>query len=201
LLPTVFSPPERQVRALYTERTITVYQAYPDEFAEASLAEGRFPRPFTRKTWINPSFLRMMYRSGWATKRDRERVLAVQITREGFEWALRHSALTSYEPGTYASPEEWAERRQENPVEITWDPERSVTLAPLPWRAIQLGLSREAVTRYARTWITGLTDVTAIAHQLRDLVAAGEHEAAQDVLPAELPYELPGELRHRIGVR
>jgi hypothetical protein len=46
-------------------------------------------------TWIKPSFLWMMYRCGWATKPGQERVLAIQITREGFEWhsPTRPSAL------------------------------------------------------------------------------------------------------------
>ena len=40
-------------------------------------------------TWIKPSFLWMMYRCGWGLKEGQETVLAVEITREGFEWALR----------------------------------------------------------------------------------------------------------------
>lgn len=46
-----------------------------------------------------------MYRPGWATKPGQECVLAVKITREGFEWALAHAALSHYEPGTYMPTE------------------------------------------------------------------------------------------------
>ena len=62
--------PARQVRALYDGDTITVYQAYSSSIAEPALRAGRFVPPFsrTRMTWIKPSFLWMMYRSGWATK-------------------------------------------------------------------------------------------------------------------------------------
>ncbi len=79
----------RAVRALYTESAITVYQAYPDAIADAALAAGTFVPPFKRErmTWIKPSFRWMAYRCGWARKPDQERVLAVEITREGFEWA------------------------------------------------------------------------------------------------------------------
>ena len=75
----VVSVPARQIRAVYTAETITVYQAYPPEIAEAALAAGRFVPPFKRDrmTWIKPSFLWMMYRCGWATKPGQERVLAV----------------------------------------------------------------------------------------------------------------------------
>lgn len=81
--------PPRQVRALYAERTITLYQAYGEEIADKALTAGTFVAPLelNRMAWIKPSFLWMMYRSGWASKRGRERVLAVEVTRDGFEWA------------------------------------------------------------------------------------------------------------------
>jgi hypothetical protein len=58
--------PERQVRAQFTDRTLTVYQAYPSEIADAAVRAGTFVPPFKRErmTWIKPSFLWMMYRSG-----------------------------------------------------------------------------------------------------------------------------------------
>ena len=60
----------REVRAVYDAETIRVYQAYSDEIADAALAAGTFVAPFKRDrmTWIKPSFLWMMYRSGWARK-------------------------------------------------------------------------------------------------------------------------------------
>lgn len=195
------SAPSRQVRALFTAHTITVYQAYPSEIAERALAAGTFTSPFKldRMTWIKPSFLWMMYRSGWASKPGQQRVLAVQITREGFEWALAHSTLSNYEPGTYASEQEWANSKAMCPVRIQWDPERSLLLEPLPWRCIQIGLSGEAVRLYVARWITALTDITVTVHEIRDLVAAGAHNAASAMLSAEQPYEIPGTLRQRIG--
>ncbi|MGW3630476.1 DUF4291 family protein, partial [Streptomyces sp. NPDC005122] len=50
-------------------------------------------------TWIKPSFLWMMYRCGWGSKEGQETVLAVEITREGFEWALRQVCLSHYARG------------------------------------------------------------------------------------------------------
>ena len=99
-----------------------------------------------RMTWIKPSFLWMMYRSGWGQKdQGQKRILAIDITREGFEWALNHSFPTQRDPSM--SVEEW-KRLKEFPVQIQWDPERSLRLGPLPHRAIQIGLSKEAVTLY-----------------------------------------------------
>ena len=63
--------PEKQIRAVYGEKTIRVYQAYNHEIADTALDAGRFVSPpfkLTRMTWIKPSFLWMMYRSGWGMK-------------------------------------------------------------------------------------------------------------------------------------
>ena len=81
---------------------VVVYQAYRPEIADHAVAEQRFGGPFSldRMSWIKPGFLWMMYRSGWATKPGQERVLAIRIPREGFEWAFAHTALSHDEPGT-----------------------------------------------------------------------------------------------------
>lgn len=37
-------------------------------------------------------------------------------------------------------------------MRIQWDPERSLSLQPLPHRAIQIGLAGPAATRYVDDW-------------------------------------------------
>jgi hypothetical protein len=189
------------VRASFTDHDVTVYQAFTPQIAVAAVAAGTFVMPFKRgrMTWIKPSFLWMMHRSGWATKPGQERILAIQITRDGFEWALAHAALSNYEPGTYNSQQQWAERLRASPVRVQWDPDRSLTLAPLSHRAIQVGLSGEAVSRYLDQWITSITDITNMVHELHELVRLGNLTAASTRLPAERIYPLAASLGTVIG--
>jgi uncharacterized protein DUF4291 len=184
--------PVRQIRALHDEDTVTVYQAYSPEIADAAVTSGRFGAGFQRDrmTWIKPSFLWMMYRCGWATKPGQERVLAVRIWRDGFAWALANSALSNYEPGIHADRGQW-KRSLRAPVRIQWDPERDLHLRPLPHRTIQIGLSGEAVHRYVDEWIVGIDDITATCIGIHDLVEAGDLVAAAGRLPAERPYRDP----------
>jgi hypothetical protein len=194
-------PAFRHVRALQTATTLTVYQAYSPAIAEPAVAAGRFVPPFKRDrmTWVKPSFLWMAYRSGWATKPGQERVLAIEVTREGFEWALAHASLSHYEAGTYADHDAWAAAKAESPVRIQWDPERDLDLAPLGHRAIQVGLSGPAVERYVDDWTTAITDVTDHVRQVHALARAGDREGAARLLPNEQPYPLPNDLAHAIG--
>jgi hypothetical protein len=193
--------PSRQIRATYSDSTVTVYQAFSVEIANAAVAAGRFVPPFKRDrmTWIKPSFLWMMYRSGWAAKPGQECVLAVEITRAGFEWALAHASLSHFDPAVHATPEEWQATRQAS-VRIQWDPERDIHLRPLPERTIQIGLSGDAANHYVDEWVESIRDITALAHRIGGLVAAGSESVAADLLPQEVPYTISSELGHRIGV-
>lgn len=179
----------RQIRAVYDDATIRVYQAFNDPIAEAALAAGRFVAPFSRSrmTWIKPSFRWMMYRAGWGYKDDdQRRILAIDISREGFEWALAHSCPSHPDPSM--TPEQWRRHRDATPVRIQWDPERSLRLEPLDHRSIQIGLGPAAVPRYVDEWTQRIEDVTALAHRMHELVQADRLDAAAALLPPERPY-------------
>lgn len=184
--------PEHTIRAIFDDQTIRVYQAYRPEIALPALAAGRFVHPFKigRMTWIKPSFNWMMYRSGYASKPDQEFVLGIDITREGFEWALANAALSSFTPSVHTSHDAWKLEVESKPVRVQWDPERDWRLHPIDGvRAIQIGLSGQAVERYVRDWIVRIEDVTPVA---RAAAAAG----VPTDLPCmwEKPYPLPSVL-------
>lgn len=137
-------------------------------------------------TWIKPSFLWMMYRAGWGHKDEgQKRILAIDISREGFEWALANSCLSHADPSI--SKDDWEQLKNSAPVRIQWDPERDLLLQPLPYRAIQIGLGKEAVRRYVTEWVRGISDVTALAHDIQALVQAGRLDDAKARLPDERP--------------
>ncbi|MFI7679970.1 DUF4291 domain-containing protein [Actinophytocola sp. NPDC049390] len=191
----------RQIRASYTPDTITVYQAYPPEIARPSLAAGRFVPPFKRErmTWIKPSFLWMMYRCGWATKPGQETVLAVEITRAGFEQALAQACLSHHDPDRHTSREEWSRQLKASPVRVQWDPERSLHLGALPYRSIQVGLSGSAVHQYVDEWLVSLTDVTPLAQEIHTHLRAGNETTARTQLPQEAKYPLPAPIATHIN--
>ncbi|PHV10064.1 DUF4291 domain-containing protein [Chitinimonas sp. BJB300] len=182
--------PLRQIRAVYDDKTIRVYQAYSDAIADSALANGTFVSPpfkMERMTWIKPSFLWMMYRAGWGLKDEgQKRILAIDITREGFEWALANSCLSHADPSM--SKEEWERLKNSSPVRIQWDPERDLFLQSLPYRSIQIGLSKEAVESYVNQWVRQITDITPLAHEIQALVKNERFNEAMRMLPSEQIY-------------
>ncbi|MEV8021559.1 DUF4291 domain-containing protein [Streptomyces sp. NPDC086554] len=200
---TTTAPPSHQIRALHTESTVTVYQAYAPGLGEAAARTGRFPSSWKRDrmTWIKPSFLWMMYRCGWATKEDQQTVLAVEITREGFEWALRHACLSHYAHGVHADAAAWKRDLKQAPTRVQWDPERDLHLNPLPHRSLQLGLAGDAARRYADEWTVSITDVTELAHSVHALVRENDLTAAGRLLPLERPYPAAAGLLDHLTAR
>ena len=178
-----------EIRADYDERTIVVYQAYRPEIAEAAVAAQRFVPPFSlgRMTWIKPSFLWMMERCGWATKPGQEHVLAVRITRVGWEEALASARLS--EKGASGAP-----------VVVQWDPERSVRGGKLAHRSIQVGLGRRIVQRYVDDWTVEIRDLTPLVGRLRRFREEREWSRVTPLLPPERPYPVPPPSRQRLGM-
>ena len=179
----------REVRASYDAATIVVYQAYSPAVADAALAAGTFVAPFSfaRMTWIKPSLRWLMHRSDWGRKAGQERILAVRITRDGWDRALSEAVLTS-DPAL-------ARAR----VHVQWDPERSLRGAALNHYSIQVGVGRDLIRQYATEWVVALTDLTPAVRKIAALVQTGRTAEAQRLLPAERPFPLDPAIARRIN--
>jgi hypothetical protein len=188
---------EKQIRAVFDDNTITVYQAYSNEIAKPALSNQKFVTPFKmeRMTWIKPSFLWMMYRSGWATKKGQEYVLAIKLKRNGFEWALQNSCLSHFDNSLYSSPEEWKTKLQNSTVRLQWDPEKDIHMQNLNYRSIQIGLTGNAVNRYVNDWIVSIDDITEKCKQIQSLILEKKIEEVKSSLPPEKVYPLSCELK------
>lgn len=182
--------PPRRIRAAHTRTTVTVYQAYSPSLGLPAARDGRFPPAWKRErmTWVKPSFLWMMYRCGWAAKAGQETVLAVEITRDGFDRALAGACLSHYSRGVHADRTDWQRALRESSARVQWDPERDVQLNPLPYRSLQLGLSGPSSRAYADEWTVSIRDVTPLAREIHGLLRSGDADAARALLPAETPY-------------
>tara|TARA_R100000750_G_scaffold61040_1_gene51208 strand:+ start:365 stop:970 length:606 start_codon:yes stop_codon:yes gene_type:complete len=192
----------KQIRADFNRNSIVVYQAYRDDIAKPTLEKGRFIAPFSwnRMTWIKPSFLWMMARSNWAQKSGQENVLAIRITREGWEKALSLGVLTSFEPSTHGNPNQWREHFDQSKVHIQWDPERTIHGKKLDQRSIQVGLSRHIIKEFTEEWILEIQDYTPLVNKIRSLYLQGETQRAKKLLPQEKVYLVEESIAKSLGM-
>lgn len=178
----------KQIRAFYTDTTIRVYQAYNKYIADEAVQNGTFGKNFKldRMTWIKPSFLWMMYRSGWGTKENQEHILAIDIKREAFDYIVQNAVLSTYNNDMSISQSEWKEQVKKSDIRCQWDPERDISGKPLGYRSIQLGLRGNAVRKYVDEWVVNITDITDYVRDLKEKINKGMDVSS--LLPNETVY-------------
>lgn len=176
------------IRAVYDDKTIRVYQAFNETIASEAVSLGTFGKSFklTRMTWIKPSFLWMMYRSGWGKKENQTHTLAIDITRDGWDELLKNGVLTSYKENPLISKEDWSIKTKSSEILIQWDPEKDINGNNLNYRSIQIGLRGTYVNKYINEFIVKITDISDYVKNLRDSMKSGVN--IESLLPKEKEY-------------
>jgi len=155
----------KHVLAHYDDDSIIVYQAYKPGIGDYAVRHGRLGGPefgFSRMSWIKPNFLWMMYRCGWATKVNQERVLALRLRRSFFDAWLVQAVPSSFGAArqAYASRDAWANAVTSSEVRLQWDPDHHPSGAKLTRRAVQLGLRGSALRDLADAALLEVIDMT-----------------------------------------
>lgn len=181
--------PYREIRALQTPTSITLYQAYSPEIAIPVVEKQSFldipAFSTTRMTWVKPSFLWMMYRSGWATKDARQtNILAITMSKKHFANLLA-AAQGSHNPKAFMKDNNGEKAKPD--VVVQWDPERDVDGNPVPWRSLQMGIRGQTLLTYLKEYIEKIEDVTSTCKKIRLLVDEEKFEEALDLAPNEEP--------------
>ena len=123
----------------------------------------------------------------------------MRLKRSGWEKALSLAVLTSFVPGVFASPDEWAEQFASALVHVQWDPERSLRGAGLQHTSIQVGLSRHVIREYVEDWVVGIEDYTARVRKIHDFLQSGQADKAKRQLPPERVYPISDALGRRLS--
>ena len=177
----------KEVFAHYDRQYIRVYQAYNPAIAEEAVALQTFGAQFNRNrmTWIKPSFLWMMYRSNWGTKKNQECILALDIYQSTFQNLLEQAVLTSPDSTSYTGAE-WERAFDETMVYCQWDSDRGVNGNALPRAAIQIGLKGSILRDFLDTGIGRIQDLTPQVRKWNEQRKRGALSSKQ--LPVEQLY-------------
>jgi Domain of unknown function (DUF4291) len=148
------------ILAQFDDNSIVVYQAYNEQIAKAVVNSQNFHSAecqkagfkLSRMTWIKTNFLWMAYRSGWATKPNQERILAITISREGFDSILK-SAVSS---------KKVCESKQFDLIRLQWDPDHQLDYSKVPTgrKAVQLGIRGDFLHKFSKEYIKRVEDIT-----------------------------------------
>lgn len=151
----------REIFAQYDRQCIRVYQAYNPIIAKEAISLQTFGENFdvNRMTWIKPSFLWLMHRSNWGTKKNQECILAIDVYQSKFNEILQKAVLTSPDSKSYTGIQ-WEKAFDETTVYCQWDSDRNINGNAINRAAIQIGLKRNTLREFLDTGICRIEDLT-----------------------------------------
>jgi hypothetical protein len=188
--------PERgkHVIADYDESVVYVYQAFRSSIAQHAVTHQQFGGPdyrHGRMTWIKPGFMWMMYRSGWATKANQERILRLALSRHGWDRILTLAVHSSFPPDLYPDRAQWKEALRQSDVRLQWDPDHTPHGQKLERKAIQIGLRGKTLRRFHQEWLVDIEDITPLVIEQRG-------QRKNPMVPVEQVMELPEKIQARL---
>jgi hypothetical protein len=198
------------ILAQFDDNSIIVYQAYSPKIAKAIVRNQNFHSEeciksgfsMDRMTWIKTNFLWMMFRSGWGSKQNQECILAITITRTGFEeilsMAISSSARDSSRNDQNSTKVPEKPKRSDE-VRLQWDPDHFPNANKVEGRkAIQLGLRGKMVHRLSNEFIIRIEDITEFVLENKSKV---EEKESEPMIPVETVYNIVDRnLARRIGL-
>lgn len=191
----------KEVFARYDKQCIRVYQAYNAAIAKEAIALQTFGSKFNldRMTWIKPSFLWLMYRSNWGTKKDQECILALDIDQSVFDMLLEKAVLTSPDSASYTGAQ-WEKAFAETTVYCQWDPDRNMNGNAIDRAAIQIGIKGSALREVLDKGICRIEDLTPLVRKWNGQRKNGKLRAKD--LPSEKIYPVRDKaIRKRLAMR
>ena len=191
----------KEIFAQYDRQCIRVYQAYNPTIAKEAIALQTFGDNFNinRMTWIKPSFLWLMHRSNWGTKKNQEWILAIDIYRSKFHEILEKAVLTSPDSASYTS-EQWEKAFDETTVYCQWDPDRNVNGNAINRAAIQIGLKGNTLRDFLDESICRIEDLTPLVRKWNEQRKTGKLDSKN--LPVEKLYPVKEKaIRNRLNMK
>lgn len=197
------------ILAQFDDSSIIVYQAYNPAIAKAIIKSQNFHSEecsksgfsMNRMTWFKTNFLWMMFRSGWASKKDQERILAIRITRKGFEEILAQAVASSHAKNNNSDDnQDHQQHASKSPnksdeVRLQWDPDHFPNGNKVDGRrAIQLGLRGNMVQRFSREFIIDIEDITDFVLDNKRVLDEQNDSSSEFMIPRELVYTIEDEI-------
>ena len=173
----------------YDKKSIIVYQAFKDSIAEYAVQNQKFggeDYDLHRTTWLKPSFLWMMYYSGWAKKENQENVLAIRMSRKNFDEMLRHSVMSTFYKSLYPSNESWKKQLDGTDVMLQWEPYYDLHGNKSDRMAVKIGIKGDILQRFNNEWIEEIQNITPYVEEQQSLLKANKLQKIK--IPRERAY-------------
>jgi hypothetical protein len=151
------------LRAHFDDTTVTVLQSHAVELAEQVVAAGRFNVPGWhpgRTTRFRLSLGSALLRSERGMKPGRERLLAVKLSRSGFDELLNMAVLDDYVPALYPSRHAFRLATRFAQVLVSWHDDVDADGVELGAATVRVALRESALRAFTERWVVAVEDWT-----------------------------------------
>lgn len=188
----------KHVLAQFTDEYVVAYQAYKPAIADFAVKHQYFGGEFSfnRMSWIKTNFLWMMYRSGWGTKFNQERTLALYLKREYFDSILENAWPSSCPKNI--NHDEWKAGVARTNVRLQWDPDHDPYGGKEERRAVQLGLRADFLEPFKGEGLVRIEDISDFVVEQRKHVEARQLDLL--VMPEEDVYPVADAGKDALGI-
>ena len=176
----------KRIIGRHVDDCIIVYQAFNPGIAAYAVKEQKFGGPhysFNRMSWIKPGYLWMMYRAGWASKENQQRILAITLPVVHLKTILSKATATSFDKSQFTSEEEWRNELGKTEVRLQWDPDHDPFGNKQERKAIQIGMKGDILKKFCTEWIRGIEDITEFVRKEHEKIL---NDAIEEL---DIPYE------------
>lgn len=149
----------RHVVANYDDDCVIVYHVVNEETADYATQENMLGELPLDGAWFTPSFLLTV--QDW---HESHRIIAVYLTRIGFDSILKKAVPADYDPTIYADHDAWHRALNVSWVRLRWRHDYDFDNQPLEQQAIYIGLLGKSGLHYSQGgWVDHIEDVTEFA--------------------------------------
>jgi len=170
------------LNASFDDTTVVTYQAFGEAMAAELLERGGLGGSwrYDRHTRLTMDWAFIADRYAFGDRLARSRILAIEVSRRGFDAILTAALTMEWNEGLYKTRAGWRLATRFAPVLVEWstDTPRLVVHGPL-------------VRQLATEWVTGLRDVTDAFRAVRDDGV---------VPPTERRYPIGDDVSARLGI-
>jgi hypothetical protein len=203
--------PYREIRAVFNQDIVRVYQAFSNEIALPALEAQTFVPPFKSEgivSWIKPSFLWCMKRTHWGKftriskkntlgeNENNSLVLGIDVQRSFFDYILSIAFITHKEEFPEIDKETWRKNYQNAGVRIQWDPEKTLEGYERPFKAIQIGFKNDILKEYTMN----IVRINNMVELITKIKAIEEFDNKILLLPDEKPYPVSDGIFNRLNM-
>ena len=130
--------------------------------------------------------MHIIFNSSLEKKENQENVLAIKMTRAGFDEILRYAVMTTFYKQIYADSEAWKQQLDSSDVQLQWEAYHDLLGNKTDRKAVKIGIKGEILQRYNNEWIQEIQNITPYVQEQQLLIKTNQLNNLR--LPSERAY-------------